>query len=70
MLRYLVQVVQNLLTTGILTALLFAACDWEDQGRKRRVFWASIAGAAAALILAVLRRTTGLLNLGFFNTWT
>ncbi|MDR1862893.1 MAG: Fe-S-containing protein [Treponema sp.] len=70
MLRYLVQVVQNLLTTGILIALLFAACDWEDQGRKRRVFRACIAGAVAALILAVLRRTTGFINLGFFNTWT
>jgi uncharacterized membrane protein len=70
MLTYLIQVVQNLLTTGILLALLSALCDWEDQKRKRRVFWACMSGAVAALVLAVLRRTTGLINRGFFTTWT
>ncbi|MDR2659347.1 MAG: Fe-S-containing protein [Spirochaetaceae bacterium] len=71
MLRYLYQVVENLLTTGILTALLFAVIDKTDgAGRaKRFALWGCAAGAAAAFVLAVLRRTTALINRGFFNTW-
>ncbi|MDR1059215.1 MAG: DUF2318 domain-containing protein [Treponema sp.] len=68
MLRYLVQVIQNLLTTGILAALLFAVCRNGERQRKR-LFWGCAAGAGAALILSVLRRTTALINRGFFNTW-
>jgi uncharacterized membrane protein len=67
MLRYFVQVIQNLLTTGILAALLFASCG---AGKERsRALWGALAGAAAALVLAVLRRTTALINRGWFNTW-
>jgi uncharacterized membrane protein len=81
MLRYLVQVVQNLLTTGILTALLFAvlyhgedadeAPGGRDAARKRRrrALLGCAAGTGAALVLAVLRRTTGLISRGVFNLW-
>jgi uncharacterized membrane protein len=77
MLRYLVQVVQNLLTTGILTALLFAAIERGegaaagDAGRRgrRRALWGCAAGAGAALVLVVLRRTTALISRGVFNLW-
>ncbi|MDR1902829.1 MAG: Fe-S-containing protein [Treponema sp.] len=70
MLKYLIQVVENLLSTGILIALLWAVLDKDaGEARKRRIFWGCIAGTGAALILAVLRRTTALINRGFFNTW-
>jgi uncharacterized membrane protein len=68
MLRYLVQVIQNLLTTGILAALLFALLC-KGEWRRKILFGACAAGAGAALILSVLRRTTALINRGFFNTW-
>jgi uncharacterized membrane protein len=73
MLRYLIQVIENLLATGILTAMLWAILGSEggDEGearRKRGALWASVAGASAALVIAVLRRTTALINRGFFNT--
>jgi uncharacterized membrane protein len=68
MLRYLVQVIQNLLTTGILTALLFAVFRRGEHSGKK-LLWGCTAGAGAALILSVLRRTTALINRGFFNTW-
>jgi uncharacterized membrane protein len=66
MLRYLVQVVQNLLTTGILVALLCAGLSREG---RRRALWGCAAGAGAALVLAVLRRTTALVSRGVFNLW-
>ncbi|MDR1412016.1 MAG: Fe-S-containing protein [Spirochaetaceae bacterium] len=77
MLRYLVQVVQNLLATGILAALLFAAlyCGEEAGGweaarkRKARALWGCAIGAGASLVLAVLRRTTALISRGFINLW-
>ncbi|MDR2184147.1 MAG: Fe-S-containing protein [Treponema sp.] len=70
MLRYFIQVVENLLTTGILTALLWAAADKGDgEGRNKRVLWGCAAGTGAALILAVLRRTTALISRGVFNLW-
>jgi uncharacterized membrane protein len=68
MLRYFVQVIQNLLTTGILAALLFASCGGAGKG-KIRALWGCLAGGAAALVLAILRRTTALINRGWFNTW-
>ncbi|MDR1352405.1 MAG: DUF2318 domain-containing protein [Treponema sp.] len=77
MLRYLVQVVENLLGAGILTALLFAAArrgenegKWETARRRTvRALWGCAAGTGAALVLAVLRRITALINRGFFNLW-
>jgi uncharacterized membrane protein len=67
MLRYLVQVIQNLLTTGILAAWLFALSG-DGKGKAAALRGCAVA-AAAALILSVLRRTTALINRGFFNTW-
>jgi uncharacterized membrane protein len=67
MLRYFVQVIQNLLTTGIFAGLLFASCAGGKE--KTRALWGALAGAGAALVLAVLRRTTALINRGWFNTW-
>jgi uncharacterized membrane protein len=74
MLRYLVQVVENLLATGILTALLFAAVERVEEGEtarrgRRRALWGCAAGAGAALVLAVLRRTTALVGRGLVNLW-
>jgi uncharacterized membrane protein len=70
MLRYFIQVVENLLTTGIVVALLWAALDKEEgDGRKTQALWGCAAGMGAALILAILRRTTALINRGFFNLW-
>jgi uncharacterized membrane protein len=68
MLRYLIQVVENLLAPGILISLLWAAADREGgERRKWRALWGCAAGMGAALILAVLRRTTALISRGFFN---
>ncbi|MDR3167841.1 MAG: Fe-S-containing protein [Treponema sp.] len=70
MLRYLIQVIENLLTTGILIALLWAVLVKEgSEGRKRWALWGSVAGTGTALVLTVLRRTTPLINRGFFNLW-
>ena len=71
MLRYFVQVIENLTVTGILVALLWVVMVKEGgERRKRLAVWGCIAGASAALVIAVLRRTTALINRGFFNTWT
>jgi uncharacterized membrane protein len=70
MLRYLIQVVENLTATAVLTALLWAALNGSGEARKRAALWGCAAGGAAALVLAVLRKTTALINRGFFNTWT
>ncbi|MDR2133787.1 MAG: Fe-S-containing protein [Treponema sp.] len=70
MLRYLIQVIENLSGTGILTALLWAVLDREGgENRKRTALRGCAAGAGAALVIAVLRRTTALIHRGFFNTW-
>jgi uncharacterized membrane protein len=68
MLRYLIQVVENLLVTGIMISLLWTAVDRKGgERRKWRALWGCAAGTGAALILAVLRRTTTLISRGFFN---
>ncbi|MDR2759385.1 MAG: Fe-S-containing protein [Spirochaetaceae bacterium] len=73
MLRYLIQVIENLLITGILTALLWAVLVQKtgDRGERRKppALWGCAAGTGGALIIAVLRRTTALINRGFFNLW-
>jgi uncharacterized membrane protein len=54
-----------------MTALLWAVTGKEGgTGSKRGTLWACVAGAAAALAVAVLSRTTALIHRGFFNTWT
>ncbi|MDR3147402.1 MAG: DUF2318 domain-containing protein, partial [Treponema sp.] len=71
MLKYLIQVVQNLLSTAVLSALL-AALVWKTGDgagvtKKRFLLW-GLAGSAAALIIAVLRRSTRLINREYINT--
>ncbi|MDR2375320.1 MAG: DUF2318 domain-containing protein [Treponema sp.] len=71
MLKYLIQVVQNLLSTAILSALL-AAFIWKTgdaEGKeKKRFLTGAAAGSAAALLVAVLRRSTRLINREYLNT--
>ncbi|MDR1277949.1 MAG: DUF2318 domain-containing protein [Treponema sp.] len=69
MLKYLIQVIQNLLIPAILVALLSALADKSGgEQRKGRLFFCCCGGSAAALILAILRRTTRLVNREFVNT--
>lgn len=68
MLKYLIQVVQNSLTTGILLAMLFTLV--QTGGRQKRakwLWWGFIAGIASALTLAILKSTTVLINREYFN---
>lgn len=68
MLKYLIQVVQNSLTTGILLAMLFALSQLGGkQKQKKWLLWELTAGVAAALLLAVLKSTTVLINREYFN---
>jgi uncharacterized membrane protein len=68
MLKYLIQVVQNALPGGILAGLLFAVVYREyDPDGRRRLVWSLGAGVFAALVLAVLRRNTRLINREFVN---
>ena len=68
MLKYLIQVVQNSLTTGILLAMLFALSQLGGkQKQKKWLLWGLTAGVAAALLLAVLKSTTVLINREYFN---
>ena len=69
MIRYCITVIENTLTTALLTALIFAAV-WKEGGpRGKKILALGSAGAgAAALIFAALRRTTAI-NGGIVNTW-
>jgi uncharacterized membrane protein len=71
MLKYLIQVIQNLLGTVVLTALL-AVLVWKTgdaEGRgKKRFLTGGLAGSAAALLIAVLKRTTRFINREYINT--
>lgn len=68
MLKYLIQVVQNLLTTGILSAMLFALVQGGNRQKPRKwLFWGFITGAVFALVLSVLKSTTVLINREYFN---
>ncbi|MHB9296710.1 hypothetical protein PilKf_02485 [Pillotina sp. SPG140] len=70
MLRYIVQVIENISVTGIFTALLWALLEGSRRTEhRRRTLLCSSAGLAAALLLAVLRRTTAI-NRAFINVWT
>jgi uncharacterized membrane protein len=80
MLKYLIQVVQNALPGAILVSLLCAVFGRRNgeirdrrQGRARGLpfglmFWGGMSGTAAALILAVLRSVTLLVNREYVNT--
>jgi uncharacterized membrane protein len=68
--RYFILVVENSLTTGILSALLFAAVlkNSEHAGRVWLGRGCAV-GAVLSLAVAVLRRTTALINRARLNTW-
>jgi uncharacterized membrane protein len=78
MLKYFIQVIENLLAAAILAALLFSALVKNDvsggasdnQKSKKIFLWGCAAGAGAALVLSVLRRTTALINRSIVNAWT
>jgi uncharacterized membrane protein len=68
MLKYLIQVVQNAMPVGILTALVYAAgFAGAGEDRKRRLVCGGAAGIVAALLLAMLRRTTRMVNRELVN---
>ncbi|MDR2633897.1 MAG: Fe-S-containing protein [Treponema sp.] len=69
MLRYLILVVENSLALGILGALLFGAAGKKGALLQRRLVQGGLLGTVLALILAVLRRTTALINRGYWNLW-
>ncbi len=67
--KYLIQVVQNSLTTGILLAMLFVLVRVGGQGKKqeRWLLGGFIAGIASALLLSVLKATTARINREYLN---
>ncbi|MDR1626823.1 MAG: Fe-S-containing protein [Spirochaetia bacterium] len=68
MLKYLILVIQNLTVPAILAALVFSAASRENQGRRKKTAAVSMAaGAACALVLAVLRRVTVYVNREYVN---
>jgi uncharacterized membrane protein len=68
MLKYLIQVVQNALPGAILVSLLYAVLYGQGgETRKRFMLRGGIGGILAALILAVLRSTTRLINREYAN---
>ena len=69
MIRYGITVIENSLMTAMLTALIFAAVWKEGEPRRKKILvLGSALGCAAALIFAVLRRTTAI-NIGIVNVW-
>jgi uncharacterized membrane protein len=69
MIRYCFTVIENSLITAMLAALVFAAVSRAgDQKRKKLFALCCSAGIFAALVLAVLRRTTAI-NRGMVNVW-
>jgi uncharacterized membrane protein len=69
MLKYLIQVAQNALPGAIPLSLLWAVSYGSGgERRKRLMLWGGIAGTAAALILALLRTYTRLVNREYINT--
>ncbi len=68
MLKYLIQVVHVSLTTAILLAMLFAVVHLGNNQRHKRWLIGGVGGGvAAAFILAILKRTTTLINREYFN---
>ncbi|WP_313187037.1 Fe-S-containing protein [Lacrimispora sp.] len=68
MLKYLIQVVQNLLTTGILLGMLFSLIHINNKQRQKKwLFSGFAAGVVSALILSFLKATTVLIKREYFN---
>jgi uncharacterized membrane protein len=70
-LKIFIQVIETLPGISILIALVFAAYGraFRSNGGGKRFLYSSAAGTAAAFVLAVLRRTTALINLGVWSAW-
>ncbi|MDR3114919.1 MAG: Fe-S-containing protein [Treponema sp.] len=69
MLRYLILVVENSLTLAILGALLFGGAHKKGGPLGKRMIQGCLLGTGLALIVAILRRTTALINRGYWNLW-
>ncbi|MDR1000507.1 MAG: Fe-S-containing protein [Clostridiales bacterium] len=69
MLKYLIQVVQNFLTTGILLAMLLALARLVGRQKQKWLFGGLATGVMLALILAILKSATALINREYFNIW-
>lgn len=68
MLKYLIQVIQSSLSTGILVAMLVSFSHLQNKNPKKKwVLWGLAAGSALAFILAVLKSTTVLINREYVN---
>ncbi|QIB69915.1 DUF2318 domain-containing protein [Aminipila butyrica] len=68
MLKYLIQVVQNSLTTGILLAMLFTLAHLNNKQRQNKwLFRGFVVGVVFAIILSFLKATTVLINREYFN---
>ncbi|MFP3156070.1 Fe-S-containing protein [Lachnospiraceae bacterium ZAX-1] len=70
MLKYLIQVIENALTAGLLVAGIFSLIRKTDSAkRKRWPIWGGILGFATALVLAVLRQKTSLIKRDQINLY-
>ncbi|MBN7773247.1 Fe-S-containing protein [Clostridium aminobutyricum] len=68
MLKYMILVVQNSLTTGILLAMLFGFVQLSGRPKQKPfLIGGLIVGMIAAFVLAVLKSTTILINREYFN---
>lgn len=69
MLKFLILVVQNSLTTAVLLAVLFALLyAAKNRGIKKWLLGGLAAGAGTALVLSVLKYSTALINREYVNT--
>lgn len=68
MLKYILQVVQNLLTTSLLLAMLFALMQLIGGKKRRRgLSWGFVAGVAAAFIFSLLKLSPLRINREFLT---
>ncbi len=69
MLKYLILVVQNLMTASIFLALILAFARQNGDGRKQEkwLYRGFVAGVAAAFVLSVLKFSTKLINRELLN---
>jgi uncharacterized membrane protein len=69
MVKYLIQVIQNALPQAILVSLLYSVFYGRGgEARDRLMLAGGVVGAAASLILTILRSTTRLINREYVNT--
>jgi uncharacterized membrane protein len=68
MLNVFIQVIESLVGVSALLSLL-GACFLTGVGQGRTLRRGCVAGVAGALVLALLRRNTALINLGVWSAW-